>query len=89
MSQFTERMEQERQLAKSLREAAKAPSNYPAWVLRDLLQMAARAVEGRDSLHWDDPEPWCNHDAPYLQPGDACECGEVVPSTDPERTDER
>lgn len=24
-------------------------------------------------------EPWCNHDAPHLLPGDTCECGETVP----------
>lgn len=31
-------------------------------------------------------EPWCNHDAPHLAPGDTCECGEVVPARDHAQT---
>lgn len=37
-----------------------------------------KGIEG-DGADQVDPEPWCNHDAPHLLPGDTCECGETVP----------
>lgn len=50
-------------------------------VIMDAYQGALLGTIGMMADEWFDyiTEPECNHDAPYLQSGDMCECGKIKP----------